>query len=189
MLINFSRYLSTFLMIVICGSITQAQTATASSPLNHDSLPIVSLIQISEGEFKPDGHTGPLHEFGYLFESDPELRETFNKFNDLRLKQRRINNIAKPIIGIGTILTLGALVGLLITINDGFPNEFFYIIGITVSGGLLSILNKEITGSNKNRYRSKLLSHTQASFIDIRVKKISLNLALTQNGVGLVYQF
>ena len=186
MLINFSRYLSTFLMIVICGSITQAQTATASRPLNHDSLPIVSLIQISEGEFKADGHIGPLHHFGSLFGHDPELRETFNRFNKSRIKQRRGNIAGSVIAGSGIV------VGVALIASGGFGGTYWGIAiglgGIGV-GGTILLLNNGIDGSKKAHYKAELLSHTTEPLVHVQDKIPTLNLAFTENGIGLVYQF
>ena len=297
MLINFSRYLSTFLMIVICGSITQAQTTTlqlvpeskhtytdgvtqaklhkfesffshdldkaelfsqfnsnrktqrwinhiAGIPLglsligsttDRDAITVtngvlvaivglgnaitasakkrakkkllftkrlpdnleeleyvninsplsVELSQLSKNIFIADGQARSLHKFEYLFKDNVELKESFDLFNSYRKKQKNVNIITASI----TVTTIALVV-------PRFEGEDFAVLGVLLyaggfvsTGGLIVWLNDTINGTKKRQFRSRLLSQIDPSMVFKPQRKATLNLASTQNGVGLVYQF
>ena len=80
---------------LFCNIALAQDSSHESEDINLDKpASSIELKQISENEFAGDGHIGPLHHFGSLFGHDPELRETFNRFNKSRIKQRRGNTVS-----------------------------------------------------------------------------------------------
>ncbi len=148
----------------------------------------VGLSQISKNKFVADGQTGRLHDFGHLFKNHEQLKEDYDLFNSHREKQVAGNTIAVSIAGIGILG--GAL--LLGSGDDDISTDILgalTIIGGLGIGGLTALIVNAKHGSEKAGHRSRLLAQIDPSMVHLKPKATSLNIAFTQNGLGLVYQF
>ena len=152
-----------------------------------DTLKPVKLKQLSEFKFQSDDHIGPLHEFGYLFENNPQSKEDFGNYIKIRKKQANSRIVASSLIGLGIV---GVVVIAQPNPGDGGPGSFGTLsLGAIGLGGFIGLHNGIVNGSQKEKYRNRLLSFTDPSLGYQPSQESSLNVAFTQNGLGLVYQF
>jgi len=143
--------------------------------------------QISNHKFGYEGQWGKLHDFGFLFEKDPQLYETFLLFNKSRRHQRTGNVVAGSVGGVFVIL------GVVVASEGG---DWSGLIGAAVgvsgvlTGGAIATITNLINGPRKNKYREYLLSRIDSDPVGYRTKRsLQLNLAGTSNGVGIVLSF
>ncbi len=152
-----------------------------------DTLIPVKLKQLSKFKFQAGDHIGPLHDFGYLFENNPQSKEDFGNYIKIRKKQANSRIVASSLIGIGIV---GVVVIAQTNLGDGGPGSFGTLsLGALGLGGFIGLHNGIVNGSQKEKYRARLLLHIDPTMVHHTLKAPSLNLAFTQNGVGLVYQF
>ncbi len=157
--------------------------------IQRDTLLAQSFSQISKHRFRTNEVTRRLHKFGYLFEEHTELKHEFDLFNDYRQKQVR-GNITSAVLVFGGLLTGSLLVD---TDNSSLQSRdlaaVFIVIGTSVSGAIVALASNIGRGTKKARHRAALLSLIDPSMVYEQPKESHINLAITQNGLGLVYQF
>jgi hypothetical protein len=152
-----------------------------------DTLISNKLTQVSTNKFMVNGQTTRLHKLDYLFRNNLTLKESFDLFEHYRAKQVKTNTTA---ITIGAVGIAGGIVA-----AGSSGDRYAALFGALVfgtgigAGGLIAIINSADNGSQKKLHRSRLLSQIDPSMVFSPPIKPSLNLALTQNGVGMVYQF
>ena len=152
-----------------------------------DSYSVGDFRQLSKHQFQYNTHIGPLHSFKYVFEDHDELKPLFSGFN----KSRR-NEITGNVVSASLFISSGVVYGFILRNNDlGFTGGF--IVGSVVIGLPLGLVSSIIvlasSNRNKNLYRSNLLTRIDPGFVYTELPGRTLELALTQHGIGLVYNF
>ena len=147
-----------------------------------DRYKLKGFSQVSKHKFLYNSQKGALHDFWFLFEFNQEVQETFDLFDFYRKKQLGWNAIA------GSIFGAGVVTGFFIDFSNPVISAIYGIYGIG-SGVLIGLINNLSVGIKKARYKDRLLTLIDTSVAHHSPKASSLNVAFTQNGVGLVYQF
>ena len=184
-----------FLVFILCVHLAHSQNSPSQPVRDNvdldsvitDTLIPIKLKQLSKFKFQAGDHIGPLHDFGYLFENNPQSKEDFGNYIKIRKKQANSRIVASSLIGIGIV---GIVVIAQTTLGDGGPGSFGTLsLGALGLGGFIGLHNGIVNGSQKEKYRNRLLSFTDPSLGYQPSQESSLNVAFTQNGLGLVYQF
>ena len=174
-----------FLMFISAYGFTQEEGSHGY--VISDVYDIGPFKQLSKHRFQYGYNKGALHDFEYLFQQEPELKELFDGFNRAR-KNGVIGNTVTGIIIGGT----GIYVGTVFQSRDGegFVSAFVGGVIASLPYGAISALTVIATSKvKKNRYRSELLSSIYPSFVDRSKYAPRLYLGLTQHGVGLAVSF
>ena len=152
-----------------------------------DSYSVGDFRQLSKHQFQYNTNIGPLHSFKYVFEQDDELKFLFHGFD----KSRR-NEITGNVVS-GALIVGAGLFGGFVANDVDFDFGVGFLIGSVVIGLPLGLVNSIIvlasSKKNKNLYRSNLLTRIDPGFVYTELPGRTLELALTQHGIGLVYSF
>ena len=158
--------------------------------IQRDTVIAQSFSQISKHRFSTNEVTRRLHKFGYLFADNPDLKSEFDLFNDYRKKQVRGNITAAGLVIGGYAISFGLIADL---DNRAIQSRDYValltLIGTSGAGVIVALANNLGRGPKKARHRAALLSQIDPSMVFEQPKESHINLAITQNGLGLVYQF
>lgn len=166
-----------------------SDTLTVHTDKNIERIKVSkNFIQLSNRRFQSDSIIGPLHKYEYMFSDEPQLSHEFNQYNSYRKKQ-----ITSNVIGL-TIVTASIVGGFAIANsgNGSTPDKIGGANVIVVGGGvgLFYILFSNLSnGSKKSKHKAALLSMIDVQQLGLTKPSQDIDLAITQDGLGLVYRF
>ena len=143
---------------------------------------------LGSGLYTDGNATGKLHEFEHVFVAHSESYDWFNKFNRTRKTQRIVNYSSLGISGAGLIYLYSVSEKEDITRNGG--HNAVAGAGLILLGPVIMLFTNPTLGTIKNKRKRRLLQSIETE-LSMRpyLKKIDINLAITQHGFGVVLCF